>query len=314
MDHLAVGLTIFFIGMFKKVVIADHIASYANQLFDGVISATAPTFSEAWIGSLAYTFQLYFDFSGYSDMAIGLGRMFGIFLPLNFNSPYKATSIVDFWRRWHVTLSAFLRDYLYVPLGGNRRGPLRRYLNLMATMLLGGLWHGAGWNFVVWGGLHGSYLCVNNAWAAIANRLGWQEARKSLLWKTAAGSITFLAVVVGWVFFRAATFGSAWSVIVSMSGFNGFDLNSVYKPVEATTTLLIVAAVVWCLPNTQQIMSQFRPVDDWKRVRDSMPPVSPGLRWMIWRPTMVRALLMIGCAMIVFMNMNRVQEFLYFQF
>ena len=124
----------------------------------------APTFDQAWIGALAYTFQLYFDFSGYSDMAIGISLMFGIFLPLNFNSPYKATSIIDFWRRWHMTLSQFLRDYLYIPLGGNRRGPVLRYVNLMITMLLGGLWHGAAWTFVVWGALHGAYLCINHAW------------------------------------------------------------------------------------------------------------------------------------------------------
>ena len=118
----------------------------------------------AWQGALAYTLQLYFDFSGYTDMAIGLARMFGVKLPVNFNSPYKAPRIIDFWRRWHMTLSRFLRDYLYIPLGGNRKGPARRYLNLMLTMLLGGLWHGAGWTYVVWGGLHGLYLLVNHAW------------------------------------------------------------------------------------------------------------------------------------------------------
>jgi D-alanyl-lipoteichoic acid acyltransferase DltB (MBOAT superfamily) len=124
------------------------------------------TLFEAWGGALAYTFQLYFDFSGYSDMAIGLSRLFGIRLPLNFDSPYKATNIIDFWRRWHMTLSRFLRDYLYLPLGGNRKGKVRRYANLMVTMLLGGLWHGAGWTFVIWGGLHGFYLIVNHAWHA----------------------------------------------------------------------------------------------------------------------------------------------------
>ena len=130
---------------------------------DRVRRAT-PSFDQAWIGALAYTFQLYFDFSGYSDMAIGMSLMFGIFLPLNFNSPYKATSIIDFWRRWHMTLSQFLRDYLYIPLGGNRHGRVLRYVNLMITMLLGGLWHGAAWTFVVWGALHGIYLCINHAW------------------------------------------------------------------------------------------------------------------------------------------------------
>ena len=158
-------------------------------------------FDQAWIGALAYTFQLYFDFSGYSDMAIGISLMFGIFLPLNFNSPYKATSIIDFWRRWHMTLSQFLRDYLYIPLGGNRHGRALRYVNLMITMLLGGLWHGAAWTFVVWGALHGAYLCINHAWnnygpersAALCAR--WPISPRLML--------TFLPVVVAWVFFRA---------------------------------------------------------------------------------------------------------------
>ena len=166
----------------------------------------APTFDQAWIGALAYTFQLYFDFSGYSDMAIGISLMFGIFLPLNFNSPYKATSIIDFWRRWHMTLSQFLRDYLYIPLGGNRRGRVLRYVNLMITMLLGGLWHGAAWTFVVWGALHGAYLCINHAW----NNYGPESPpRLAPLANAASLVLTFLAVVVAWVFFRADSMSSA---------------------------------------------------------------------------------------------------------
>src|SRR3546814_7968914 len=144
-------------------------------------------------GALAYTFQLYFGFSGYSDMAIGASYMFGIRLPLNFHSPYKATSIVEFWRRWHITLSRFLRDYLYIPLGGSRRGPLRRYVNLMLTMLLGGLWHGAGWTFIVWGALHGAYLVVNHLWVWLR---GASPAPAHPLFRLAAWALTFLAVVV----------------------------------------------------------------------------------------------------------------------
>src|ERR1700738_4595310 len=158
------GLIIFGVGLFKKTCLADGIQPLVSLAF----GPNVPTFDQAWIGALAYTFQLYFDFSGYSDMAIGISLMFGIFLPVNFNSPYKAASIVEFWRRWHMTLSQFLRDYLYIPLGGNRRGLALRYVNLMITMLLGGLWHGAAWTFVIWGALHGAYLCVNHAW----NRFG----------------------------------------------------------------------------------------------------------------------------------------------
>jgi alginate O-acetyltransferase complex protein AlgI len=153
------GLIIFGIGLFKKTGLADGIQPLVSLAFN----QAAPSFDQAWIGALAYTFQLYFDFSGYSDMAIGISLTFGIFLPLNFNSPYKAGNIIDFWRRWHMSLSQFLRDYLYIPLGGNRHGWLVRYANLMITMLLGGLWHGAAWTFVAWGALHGLYLCINHA-------------------------------------------------------------------------------------------------------------------------------------------------------
>src|SRR6202044_1375055 len=145
--------------------------------FACVQSGAAPSFDHAWIGALAYTFQLYFDFSGYSDMAIGISLMFGIFLPLNFNSPYKAANIIDFWRRWHMTLSQFLRDYLYIPLGGNQHGSFLRYVNLMITMLLGGLWHGAAWTFVAWGALHGVYLCINHAWNNLAPAVSPRFAR-----------------------------------------------------------------------------------------------------------------------------------------
>jgi alginate O-acetyltransferase complex protein AlgI len=160
--EIMIGSTIFIMGLFKKVIFADSIAEYATPVFNAASENIIPTFSEAWVGALAYTFQLYFDFSGYSDMAIGLAFMFGIRLPINFFSPYQAISITDFWRRWHITLSNFLRDYLYIPLGGNRKGNLRQSLNLMATMLLGGLWHGAGWTFILWGGLHGVALVINH--------------------------------------------------------------------------------------------------------------------------------------------------------
>lgn len=167
--NIAVGGSIFIIGLAKKILLADALAEFATPIFSAVHDGGQPMLIEAWIAALAYTLQLYFDFSAYSDMAIGLSLLFNVRLPANFESPYKSTSIIEFWRRWHISLSRFLRDYLYIPLGGNRKGPLRRYLNLLATMLLGGLWHGAGWPFIVWGGLHGCYLAINqlsrNAWA-----------------------------------------------------------------------------------------------------------------------------------------------------
>src|SRR3990167_464275 len=203
-ENTAVGVTIFVIGLFKKVMIADEVGAYARPVFDAAAAGTELTLLEAWCGALAYTFQLYFDFSGYSDMAIGLSRLFGVVLPLNFHSPYKAVNIIDFWRRWHMTLSRFLRDYLYVPLGGNRRGKPRRSLNLMATMLLGGLWHGAGWTFVIWGGLHGLYLVVNHGWHTVRRKLG-QDPDRPLSRPAPLASVllTFLAVAAAWVVFRA---------------------------------------------------------------------------------------------------------------
>src|ERR1700722_4381570 len=204
------GLIIFGIGLFKKTVLADGIQPVVAL----ALNQASPSFDQAWIGALAYTFQLYFDFSGYSDMAIGISLMFGIFLPLNFNSPYKATSIIDFWRRWHMTLSQFLRDYLYIPLGGNRHGRMLRYVNLMITMLLGGLWHGAAWTFVAWGALHGLYLCINHAWINYGPPIPERLARPA---GVAGFLLTFLAVVVAWVFFRADSLASALSVLSDMA-------------------------------------------------------------------------------------------------
>src|SRR6202049_52948 len=174
------GLAIFAAGLFKKVVIADNLAQFVSPVFAHLDAGGGVTTSWAWLATLAYTLQIYFDFSGYSEMAIGLALLFGIRLPVNFRSPYQATSIIEFWRRWHITLSRFLRDYLYIPLGGNRLGEQRRYLNLLLTMLLGGLWHGAGWNYLIWGGLHGIYLCTNHLWR------GWRGG-------AARGPVTGLA-------------------------------------------------------------------------------------------------------------------------
>ena len=170
---------------------------------------------------LAYSFQLYFDFSGYSDMAMGLARLFGIVLPINFFSPYKAVNIIDFWRRWNITLSRFLRDFLYIPLGGNRRGVPRRYLNLVVTMLLGGLWHGASWTFVLWGGLHGLMLVMNHAWhySPPPHRAAARERSRAV--RIAACALTFIAVTSAWVLFRASSLGSAGTMLSAMYGIGG---------------------------------------------------------------------------------------------
>lgn len=220
--RLADGAAIFILGLFKKVVLADAFGRFADIGF-GAPAGVALTFFEAWGAALSYTFQLYFDFSGYSDMAIGLALMIGITLPLNFASPYKAHNIADFWRRWHMTLSRFLRDYLYIPLGGNRRGAGRRLVNLMSTMLLGGLWHGAGWTYVAWGGLHGLYLVVHQAWRSWRPSLGrWTVPRPARpLLSALAWALTFMSVVVAWVFFRASDISHALSVLRGMAGLHG---------------------------------------------------------------------------------------------
>ncbi|MEZ5625969.1 MAG: MBOAT family protein [Rhodocyclaceae bacterium] len=237
------GLMIFALGLFKKVVLADGVAPYADAVFNAAQAGAQPDLVEAWIGALAYTFQLYFDFSGYSDMAIGLSWMFNIRLPYNFNSPYRATSISEFWRCWHMSLSAFLRDYLYIPLGGSQKGPARRYVNLFITMLLGGLWHGAAWTFVVWGGLHGLYLAINHAFrAAVARHVPqWSER---LAYKLAAWGITMLAVIVGWVFFRAESFAAAGRILTGMTAIDAPAGAS--HPLLWNTGLDTARGLLWC--------------------------------------------------------------------
>jgi D-alanyl-lipoteichoic acid acyltransferase DltB (MBOAT superfamily) len=217
--NISLGLFIFAIGLFKKVVIADSFAVWAIQGFD---VATTLNLFEAWTTSLSYTFQLYFDFSGYTDMAIGLALFFNIKLPINFNSPYKATDIQDFWRRWHITLSRFLKDYIYIPLGGNRKGEIRTYTNLMTTFILGGIWHGAGWTFVFWGFLHGLALVLHSAW----KKLGFT------LWSWVAWIITFNFINISWVFFRAKEWDDAIKVLSAM-----FSLDRVVFPNELEKTL-----------------------------------------------------------------------------
>lgn len=260
-ENVAAGLAIFALGLFKKIVLADGISPYADAVFNGAQAGFHPDALEAWIGALAYTFQLYFDFSGYSDMAIGLSWMFNVRLPFNFDSPYKAVNISDFWRRWHMTLSAFLRDYLYIPLGGNRLGPWRRYVNLFVTMLLGGLWHGASWTFVFWGALHGAYLTLNHGFQA------WTEKRfpdlgSHRVFRLVAWGLTFIAVVVAWVFFRSPDFATATTMLASMAGvqwlLDGSQVhallwNSGLQSQRGLLWFLFLAGVAFLMPNSNRI-------------------------------------------------------------
>jgi D-alanyl-lipoteichoic acid acyltransferase DltB (MBOAT superfamily) len=298
-----VGTSLFVLGLFKKVVIADTLATFATPVFDAAARGAAPDLAAAWVGALAYTFQLYFDFSGYTDMAIGGARLFGIRLPANFDSPYRATSIIDFWRRWHRTLSRFLRDYLYIPLGGNRKGRARRYVNLMITMLLGGLWHGAGWTFVLWGGLHGLLLMLNHGWRALRPPRpdGPRGAGRVL-----AGAATFFAVVAAWVLFRAPDLDAALGVYAGMLGAHGPGP----RPAAGTLAwIAFAAAIAFGLPNSQQWMADEDPVLD--GVRPARGPLADRLRW---RPTAGWALAVALLAIVALTHLTRVSEFLYFQF
>lgn len=331
-ENLAIGVTLFSLGLFKKVVLADGVAPYANQVFTAASHQDVSlTLFEAWLGALAYTLQLYFDFSGYSDMAIGIAKMFGVQLPINFNSPYKSINIIDFWRRWHITLSNFLRDYLYIPLGGNRQGEIRRNINLMITMLLGGLWHGAGWSFVFWGGLHGVYLLINHQWRSFRQRLLGHDLNRSQTWSRLLGSsITFIAVVVGWVFFRARDMHTAWIVLQGMVRVEGIDFSDlmpnleigieqvedIYELDPPMLTLIITSLllIIWLLPNTQQWIGEHHLIDNHSKLAITTKPKQSRWQKLHWQPNQFWAVICAVLSTIALLNLVKVSEFLYFEF
>ena len=217
-ENLARGFTLLALGLGKKVLLADSIGAYADAVFNAAARGIWPSTLEAWLGSFAYSFQLYFDFSGYTDMAIGLGLMLGLTLPENFASPYRATGIVDFWRRWHITLGAWLRDFLYIPLGGNRRGRLRQYANLFLTMLIGGAWHGAGWTFIIWGALHGAMLSVNHFFRACSRGTPAERLLAAAPGRLFCVALTFFCINLCWVVFRAPNLDTALTMYTALAG------------------------------------------------------------------------------------------------
>jgi alginate O-acetyltransferase complex protein AlgI len=319
MRLVALGLGYLAIGLGKKCLIADSFSAFVGATFDSAAKGAELSAPAAWRGVVAYTLQLYFDFSGYADMAIGISLLFGIRLPFNFNSPYKSASIIEFWRRWHMTLSRFLRDYLYVALGGNRRGGFRRYLNLMITMALGGLWHGANWTFVVWGLLHGGYLIVNHAWRTV--RPNAIERVPAPLRRYGAIGLTFLCVMIGWVFFRAQDIPTAMRVLSAMMGANGFGLApapidlqrhlvwlALRIPIWLSQLIFFLGAlyIVFAMPNTQELLEkrQTEPGRDGSGLAGLVgPQISP--RWAV-------ALGVLAAA--AAMTFVQTSEFLYFQF
>jgi alginate O-acetyltransferase complex protein AlgI len=242
------GIVLFQIGFAKKILIADNVGHLADQAF----SSSGLAMGDAWLGLLGYTFQIYFDFSGYSDMAIGLGLILGFTFPINFNQPYRSVGITDFWRRWHISLSSWLRDYLYIPLGGNKRGPIRTYINLALTMLLGGLWHGANWTFIVWGAYQGFWLIVE--------RLVGKRTPYAWLPRSQQVLVTFLIVMGGWVFFRSDSMGAALDYFQDLVGVHG---GRALAALEYTNlhivALTIGAAIVWMMPTSQSLAERGHP-------------------------------------------------------
>lgn len=295
-QNISCGLVIFIIGLFKKSVIADELSTWCAYTFSHVDSLT---FLEAWIGALAYTFQLYFDFSGYSEMAIGLGLMFNLKFPVNFNSPYQATSMIDFWRRWHMTLGQWVKNYLYIPLGGNRQGQLKKMRNLFTSMLIIGLWHGAGWTYVIWGGIHGLLLVINHQW----RRFG-AHIPTSLAW-----GMTFLCVVFCWVIFRADNIRDALNIISTMLDIHTFALPNEKRYVQFFGDMGI-PFIQWNMPKLlhQEIIIELLLlliVTKFKSTLLLMKNFSPNWKWFI-------VILAMGIASLC--QMNTYTEFLYFQF
>lgn len=285
------GMTIFIIGLAKKVLIADTVAPIADTIF----AQSAPTLVESWLGASAYTIQLYFDFSGYSDMAIGLGLMMGFRLMENFNAPYISRSITEFWRRWHISLSVWLRDYLYIPLGGNRKGVARTYFNLFIVMVLGGLWHGANWTFIIWGAWHGLIL-------AIERYFNWPKKAATVFWSL---PMTLFFVVLGWVMFRAPDVGAAMRMYAGMFGFNGVSVTPEIAwqlPREGLLVLAMAIAITAMEPRLKKLAEPGLVID--------------GQGTAAVRSEWLPALAMSGLTILVLMRLadQSFSPFLYFQF
>ena len=308
-NQLAAGLTIFSCGLFKKVVLADGIARYSKSAFDSVAQGAVLSFEEAWSGALSFSLQVYFDFSGYSDMAVGLGYMFGIRLPANFNSPYKATSLIEFWRRWNMTLSSFVKDYMYVPLGGKRKGFLKQTINIFLIMLVGGIWHGTGATFVVWGSLHGIFLAINHFWRKLRDLLGYSLERKNFLYEILSCIFTFLVVTVLWVLFRAENLDVALSIIRSLFGFHaslGADFNNIKINEDRLGFLLFI---IWFTPNMTKIMSRYYESENIFGTQYNS--IS---RWYHWYPNIWFAAFTAILFIMSLLELTQTKEFIYFQF
>jgi len=350
-ENISKGITIFFMGLFKKVIIADHMAVYASPIFDSAEANFTLTFFEAWKGVLAFSYQLYFDFSGYSDMAIGLGLLFGISLPINFNSPYKARNIIDFWRRWHITLTSFFNSYLYnvvaVPLTRysliNRLSKLKiffftAFLPTMLTFCMVGLWHGAGWTFILFGAFHGLLLVANHGYRSIRKAFGLGKNSSHILTLIFYHILTYFFIVIGWMFFRSESFNGLLNLFEAISGGNGVvlpynylnylnylfgfgtflaDLGVRFVPynigipyfggIHEFKFIIILFLFTLCLPNTQQIM---RYLNEGSNGKNELM-IS---RKLYWKPSTFWAMVMVVVTLYAVLNLSNATEFLYYQF
>lgn len=357
-ESVAVGLTLFLMGLFKKVVLADGVASRVSPIYDSIGIGGDASLFPAWIAAVGFTLQIYFDFSGYTDMALGLARCFGVRLPPNFDSPLKASSIIDFWLRWHMTLTRFLTAYLYNPLvlwltrrrlaagksvlGGRTAQIGGAYFHLLAgptilTMLISGLWHGAGYVFLLWGLLHGIYLSVNHAWRIVGPRMWRDKTAYSRFMRPAGLIVTFLAVVVAMVLFRSPSVGTATELLQGMVGLNGIHLpQQIFDRLGPLTPLLssivvpsptvggsgaqFVTTIIWiiglltialALPNSLEILSRFEPAIGVKHRPEALAGWAKALEW---RPSLPWALAMSAVAVSAVIGLGGKSEFLYWQF
>ncbi|MBF0369383.1 MAG: MBOAT family protein [Magnetococcales bacterium] len=322
--NLSLGLTLFFIGLYKKVAIADRLAPFVDPLFLAAEAGHALNFTDAWLAGLGFGCQIYFDFSAYSDMAMGLAALFNLRLPVNFNSPFKACNIVQFWQRWHITLSRFLAHYLFAPIaltmhrlaerlavGGWGRFWLTVQVPLLVTFLLSGLWHGAGWTFICWGGLHGLYLIIHNLWSAWRERWG-NKTRLSWLGELAARllaqGMTFAAITVAWILFRAESLGGAGVMLRAMAGQSGFQADRIDFPAGGLVVVLLL--ITWLAPNALELTRRYQPALENHRgeIRQFAP--------VVWRPSAFSGLVLSLLAFLglLYLFVWTRDEFIYFQF
>ncbi len=311
-SRFAIGLTIISFGLFKKIVLADGISRYSNSAFDAVAQGAILTLEEAWSGAVSFSLQIYFDFSGYSDIAVGLGYLFGFRLPMNFDSPYKASSLISFWRSWNITLSQFVRDYIYIPIGGNRHGLLRRSFRIFIIMLIGGIWHGSGATFILWGGAHGIFLAINHLWREFRKSLGHSLKSDNFFSTIVARLITFLTVMFLWVIFRSDNLNSALSIVQSLLGLHSAP-DSEFNNIKINEDkLLFFLFITWFAPNTREVMSRYFSANN---NSDGLQQASKSKSHLYhWSPNQWWASLTVILFIMSILGLTQSNTFIYFQF